>query len=50
MVPLNNDLTICEDWEHPPAFYCVGVNEAGKTEPTHWMPLPDPPTTGQEGE
>lgn len=43
VVPINRDLTISEDWENPPAFYCVSVEEAGKTEPTHWMPLPAPP-------
>jgi hypothetical protein len=43
-VPLNTDRTIAHNWkEQPKLWFCVALNMFGLGEPTHWMPLPEPP-------
>ena len=43
-VPLKADLTIASDWAAKPAMWFEVMATTFGPEPTHWRPLPDPPS------
>jgi hypothetical protein len=46
-IPLKEDGTIEHDWKEFRRWYCVYAYRGGG-QPTHWMPLPEPPVINDD--